>query len=273
MRDRNHRTHALGPLPGDEGTNGRDGHRRGRADREAGMGAGHEPANARQDRPEGRGRTERGGRSERGERPDHAERIARGERGGLASGRGHAGFGPRGRGRGPQDVPDAGDAAAWLIGRLPDGWFAGAPEVTIDRDEILIVGTLPDVEGEFSDAAARAAAEAGRISRFREETREQRMDIARQAAHRYGREVSWGARIGDTGQLFTTVAAPVMTRLRQPERQVLDTLVDAGVARSRADALAWAVRLVGQNADVWLADLRAAMEEVARLRTLGPDLG
>lgn len=145
--------------------------------------------------------------------------------------------------------------------------------MTIDRDEILVVGTLADVEGEFADAAARAAAEAGRISRFREETRAQRMDIARQAAHRYGREVSWGARIGETEQLFTTVSAPVMTRLRQPERQVLDTLVDSGVARSRADALAWAVRLVGDNADVWLADLREAMEEVARLRNLGPDLG
>ena len=200
-------------------------------------------------------------------RADGRERRAgHGERGG------HPGFGPRSRGRGVQDTPDASDARAWLTGRLPDGWFTGPADVTIDRDEILVIGTLPDVEGEFSDAAARAAAEAGRISRFREETRAQRMDIARQGAHRYGREVSWGARLGDTEQLFTTVSAPVMTRLRQPERQVLDTLVESGVARSRADALAWAVRLVGENADVWLADLRSAMEEVARLRNLGPDL-
>ena len=51
-----------------------------------------------------------------------------------------------------------------------------------------------------------------------------------------------------------------MTRLRQPQRQVLDTLVDAGVARSRADALAWCVRLVGQHEDDWLGELREATE-------------
>lgn len=257
MGSRDHRTQALSPWPGDEGIHGRDGHRRGRAARAAG----DEQPDSREEREGGRDREERGTRGERGVYAGRAGRA------------GHPGFGPRGRGRGPQDVPDAGDATAWLTGRLPDGWFTEPPAVTIDRDEILVVGVLPAVEGDFSDTAARAAAEAGRISRFREETRAQRMDIARQAAHRYGREVSWGARIGDTEQLFTTVAAPVMTRLRQPERQVLDTLVDAGVARSRADALAWAVRLVGQNADVWLTDLRSAMEEVVRLRTLGPDLG
>ena len=61
-----------------------------------------------------------------------------------------------------------------------------------------------------------------------------------------------------------------MTRLRQPQRQVLDTLVDAGVARSRADALAWCVRLVGQHEDDWLAELRTAMESVADVRAKGP---
>ena len=61
-----------------------------------------------------------------------------------------------------------------------------------------------------------------------------------------------------------------MTRLRQPERQVLDTLVDAGVARSRSDALAWSVRLVGQHADDWLGQLREAMSEVDKLRSDGP---
>ena len=213
------------------------------------------------ERGHGRGRAMRGFGPDAGEAGDE----------GPLRGRGH--MGPRGRNRGPQDIPDASDAAAWLVGRLPDGWFVSAPDVTVDRDEILVVGTLPDVEGEFADAAARAAAEAGRISRFREESRALRIDIARQAAHRYGREVSWGARLGETEHLFTTVAAPVMTRLRQSERQVLDTLVDAGVARSRADALAWAVRLVGEHTGEWLADLRSAMEEVNRLRAQGPDLG
>lgn len=182
------------------------------------------------------------------------------------------GWGARARMRAVADLPDATDAPAWFAGRLPDDWFTGAPEVTVDRDEILVVGTLPDLDGDFPDAAARAAAEEGRIARFREQTRDERIDIARQGQHRYEREVSWGARLGGTRLLFTTVSAPVMTRLRQPERRVLDTLVDAGVARSRADALAWAVRLVGEHADGWLADLREAMQEVGRLRSQGPDL-
>jgi hypothetical protein len=156
---------------------------------------------------------------------------------------------------------------------LPEGWFTSAPDVSVDRDEIVIVGELPALTEQFADDAARAAAEAGRISRFREDTREQRIEIARQGQHRYGREISWGARLGGTEELFTTLSAPVMTRLRQPERQILDTLVDSGVARSRSDAVVWAVRLLGQNADAWLGDLRKAMEEVNRLRDQGPDLG
>ena len=159
--------------------------------------------------------------------------------------------------------------SAWLAGRLPDGWFEGAAEVTADREEILIVGTLPapNVDG---DDTARRAAEQGRIRRWREDTREQRMAIAREAEHRYQRKVAWGAVCGETREVFTNVSVPVMTRLRQPERRVLDTLVDAGVARSRSDALAWCVRLVGQHADDWLAQLREAMQAVERVRAEGP---
>ena len=54
--------------------------------------------------------------------------------------------------------------------------------------------------------------------------------------------------------------------------RVLDTLVDAGVARSRSDALAWSVRLVGEHADEWLGQLRDAMAEVDKLRGEGPVL-
>ncbi|PFG49421.1 hypothetical protein ATK36_4575 [Amycolatopsis sulphurea] len=171
------------------------------------------------------------------------------------------------------EIPPADDAAAWFGGRLPEGWFTGDPEVTVDRDEIVVVGELPAPTGEYADDAARAAAEDGRISRFREETRDERIDIARQAEHRYQRKVAWGARIGGTKVLFTTLSAPVMTRLRQPERLVLDTLVDAGVARSRSEALAWAVRTVGEHADTWLAELREALTKVDDLRAKGPDLG
>lgn len=211
--------------------------------------------------------------------PDRRGGHGRGRGGhGFAPGRrfeGGRGFGPRGRGPGRSrpEAPDASDAAGWFAGRLPDDWFTGPPAVTVDRDEILVVGELPPLDGEFADEAARAAAEAGRIARFREETRAERMEIARQGQHRFEREISWGARLGDTGELFTTLSAPVMTRLRQPERQVLDTLVDAGVARSRSDALVWAVRLVGEHADAWLGELRSAMEEVNRLRDQGPDIG
>jgi hypothetical protein len=158
------------------------------------------------------------------------------------------------------------DVSAWLAGRLPEEWFETAPEVTVDRDEITVVGTLPGVaEGEEA-----AAAEAGRIARWREETRGQRMRIADEAEQRFGRKVAWGARCGETRELFTHLAVPVMTRLRQPERLVLDTLVESGVARSRADALAWSVRLVGQHQEEWLTSLRDALTAVREARAAGP---
>jgi hypothetical protein len=183
-----------------------------------------------------------------------------------------------GRGRGwggAQQSPEplsSEEATAWFAGRLPDGWFTGPAEVTVDREEILVLGTLPALGEEFADAAALAAAHAGRISRFREQTREERIEIARQAEHRFGRKVAWGARLGESTELFTTLSVPVMTRLRQPERIVLDTLVAAGVARSRSEALAWAVRLVGEHAEGWLGELREAMTRVEDLRNQGPDL-
>jgi hypothetical protein len=172
------------------------------------------------------------------------------------------------------DLPPAEDAKGWLLGRLPDSWYVATPTVTVDRDEILVVGRLP--EPEVADDAAgseRAAAEQGRITRFREETRGKRMEIAEQAEQRFGRKVSWGAEAGGSRELFTTQSVPVMTRLRQPEREVLDTLVDAGVARSRSDALVWCVRLVGQHTEDWLRELREAMESVDELRRRGPGSG
>ncbi|KKB98048.1 hypothetical protein, partial [Mycobacterium nebraskense] len=152
--------------------------------------------------------------------------------------------------------------------------FDGDPTVTVDREEITVIGRLPEPEGpEKGETEARAE---GRASRFREETRSERMRIADEAQDRYGRKVSWGVEVGSKFGaeriLFTHIAVPVMTRLKQPERQVLDTLVDAGVARSRADALAWSVKLVGEHAEEWLAKLRSAMSAVDDLRAEGPDL-
>ena len=160
----------------------------------------------------------------------------------------------------------------WFTGRVPEEWQAQPVEVTVDREEISVLLTLPDVDlPEKASAAEHDEARAGRAKAFREDTRGKRISIAQEAERRFERKVSWQVRVGDRTELFTHVAAPVMTRLRQPQRQVLDTLVDAGVARSRSEALAWCVRLVGQHADDWLGELRDAMSAVADVRAKGPD--
>lgn len=159
----------------------------------------------------------------------------------------------------------------WFAGRLPDDWRAQPPQITVDRDEITVMLTIADVDlPAKTSAAERDEARAGRAKAFREDTRGKRMAIAREAEHRYERKVSWGVQVGDRTELFTHLAAPVMTRLRQAQRQVLDTLVEAGVARSRSEALAWCVRLVGQHEEEWLGELRDAMSHVADVRTKGP---
>jgi len=175
-----------------------------------------------------------------------------------------------------QPSDPARELAAWFAGRLPDGWFTDAPVVTCDRDEILVVGTLPEPEGvagpgaEAADADTRAVACAARIEGFREDTRARRMQVAAEAEYRFGRKVAWGARCGDTEAVFTQLSVPVMTRLRMSERRVLDTLVDAGVARSRSDALAWCVRLVREHEGEWIDQLREALVHVERVRADGP---
>jgi len=156
----------------------------------------------------------------------------------------------------------------WFTGRLPEEWRGDGWSLTVDREEVTVTLVIPDVTG--ASEAETAEARAGRAKAFREETRGQRMKIAREAEHRYDRKVSWGVTVGDHDELWTHIAAPVMTRLRQPQRMVLDTLVDAGVARSRSDALAWCVRLVGQHEEDWLGELREAMSHVADVRSKGP---
>ncbi len=159
----------------------------------------------------------------------------------------------------------------WFSGRVPEEWQQARVEVTADREEITVLLTLADVQTtEAASDAERAEARAGRARAFREDTREKRMAIAREAERRYERKVSWAVRVGDLEERFTSVAAPVMTRLRQPQRQVLDTLVDAGVARSRSEALAWCVRLVGEHEADWLVELREAMAHVSEVRSRGP---
>ncbi len=158
----------------------------------------------------------------------------------------------------------------WFTGRLPADWFTAAPDIQADREEITVVGTLAEPIEAGVSPAERAAAAEGRIRRFREETRGRRIEIAREAEHRFRRTVSWGVTCADVTEMFTTLSVPVMTRLRQPERRVLDTLVEAGVARSRSDALAWCVRLTGEHADAWLSALRVALRQVEEVRDQGP---
>ncbi|WP_433570654.1 hypothetical protein [Streptomyces sp. CA-251247] len=160
----------------------------------------------------------------------------------------------------------------WFAGRLPDGLFTELLEVTVDREEITVVGRTPEPElADDVSPAEREAAQEGRAAEFRERTRDDRVQVARQAERKFGRKVSWGVECGDLRTMFTTVSAPTMTRLRQPERQLLDTLIAAGVARSRSDALAWCVRLVQRNADTWLTDLRDSLRHVEEVREQGPD--
>src|SRR3954453_19141430 len=96
----------------------------------------------------------------------------RGPRGGRGPGRGPRGGGPgpgggpegmrRGRGFGRSggwqqgDLPNADDAQSWFAGRLPDGWFDDV-DVTVDREEVTVIGTLSGV-----DAGTDAAEAEGR---------------------------------------------------------------------------------------------------------------
>ncbi len=165
----------------------------------------------------------------------------------------------------PEDIRGA------VAARLPRDWFAGAPKVTADGEEILIVGTLPDVElaaGTSEDG--RTAAREARIKRFREETRDERIRLAREIERQFRRKVAWGATCGDETRIFTMLSVPVMTRLRINERAILDTLVAGGVARSRSEALAWCVRLVGMHQADWIKGLREALVKVDEIRSKGP---
>ncbi len=85
----------------------------------------------------------------------------------------------------------------WFAGRLPEEWQAAPADITIDREEITVRLTIPDVElGDDATDVTRAEARAGRAKAFREETRGQRMEIAREAEHRYDAKVSWGVNVG-----------------------------------------------------------------------------
>ena len=168
------------------------------------------------------------------------------------------------------------EIVAWLVERLPDDWFDEQPSIRVDREEILVVGPLrvpTPGEGDGPAAIERQRC----ITAFREATRAHRMAIAAEAEVIWGRKVSWGVVCPSGEQAaeehFTTVSTPVMTRLRMDERDVLDTLIDAGVARSRSEALAWCVRLVGHHEADWIEHLREAVATIEAARARGPMQG
>ena len=192
------------------------------------------------------------------------------------------------------------EVQAWFVGRMPDGWFVEVPQVLADREEIVVVGRLAEPDRPRRHQAGRPVArkrrggEAGeasnagdsedraadltevacrtRVAAFREDTRDLRMRIADEAEMLWDRKISWGAACGPVEQRFTTQSVAAMTRLRFDERAVLDTLIDAGVARSRSEALAWCVRLVGRHQSDWISQLRDAMAQVEQVRSDGPAL-
>lgn len=162
------------------------------------------------------------------------------------------------------------DVAAWFARRVPRTWFKGPLEVTVDREEILVVGSLGGDDAPPPGGRPRSGSRNQEVTRFRDDSRDLRMAIAAEAEHLFGRKVSWGVRWGGERFLFSGLAVPVMTRLRLGERAVLDTLIDAGVARSRSEALAWCVRLVERHQAEWIAQLREALVAVERARAEGP---
>src|SRR5207245_9007242 len=134
-----------------------------------------------------------------------------------------------------------------------------------------VAGTPPAPGGAGEAPEPRAAARLPRIEPFREETRQQRIRIAAAAEDKFGRKVAWGAECGGERVVFTTLSIPVMTRLRMKERAVLDTLVEANVARSRSEALAWCVQLVREHEGDWIKQLRDALAHVDEARAAGPE--
>ena len=204
---------------------------------------------------------------------DQQERKDKSRKGG-GKGRGQGGRGPggpgrRGRGRHPEPpTTSAEELRAWFAGNLPDDWFTEPVAIRFDRDEVIVHGTLapPAVDGDTSEALANRA----RIDAFRETTREDRIAIALRAEEQFLRKVSWTVSCGEEYREYTVANVPVMTRLHIEDRAILDTLIDAGVARSRSEALAWTVRLVAENESDWLNELREAMTSVEEVRNQGP---
>src|SRR6266436_9219780 len=98
------------------------------------------------------------------------------------------------------DEKELGTIKGWFAGRLPDGWFTGV-EVAVEDDQIVVLGALPEANLGSTPEEKEGAA-AGRIARFREETRGQRIGIAQEAEERFKKYVTWGAKLGGVTKRF-----------------------------------------------------------------------
>ena len=172
---------------------------------------------------------------------------------------------------------DTTEIKTWFKKRLPEDWYSfnegfdSEMQVLADRDEIVLIGPLPEPETDAdADEDAIETARRATVKSWRQQTRDKRIEVAADAQERFGKHVSWGASIGGDRFLFTHISVPTMTRLKITDRQVLDTLVDAGVASSRSEALAWCVRYAGRKEEQWLNDLKAAFKSVSEVREKGP---
>src|SRR4029077_6261308 len=100
------------------------------------------------------------------------------------------------------DEKEFGSIKGWFAGRLPDGWFTGV-EITNEDDQVVVIGTLPDKDlPSGSSPEEKEGAAAGRIARFREETRGQRIGIAREAEDRFHKYITWGAKLDGVTKRF-----------------------------------------------------------------------
>ena len=98
------------------------------------------------------------------------------------------------------DEKELGSIKGWFAGRLPDGWFKGV-EVAVEDDQIVVIGSLPEANLGSTPEEKEGAA-AGRIARFREETRGDRIGIAREAEERFKKYVTWGAKLDGVTKRF-----------------------------------------------------------------------
>ncbi|GAB4210644.1 MAG: hypothetical protein OHK0022_44070 [Roseiflexaceae bacterium] len=154
----------------------------------------------------------------------------------------------------------------WLEERLPEELRAAPPEITLYDDELVVVLSGAGVVPAALPEDERRTAEERRIGELREESRPLRMRLARDLQAATGRPVAWGMRVGTSEELFTSRTVPVMTRLGRAERELLDTLVAAGVAETRSAALGYVVRAFAAEHGEWLAEMRAAITQMHAVR-------